>query len=109
MSETSSTTKDALRGMTGWAVLACLERGPGHGYGLLRRLQTSGWPNLKSGTLYPVLHRLEQTGLLSSRWEHDDASAGKRVFAITPAGVTSLRETEEALATAMNLIRENSP
>ena len=50
---------------------------------------------LTSGTVYPTLDRLEQAGLLKSRWEDEPAAhaAGRparRYFHLTAAGATSL-------------------
>jgi PadR family transcriptional regulator, regulatory protein PadR len=47
---------------------------------------------LQSGTLYPILLRLEKAGVLTSRWEDDRAEdlgrPRRRFYRITPAGVT---------------------
>ena len=62
---------------------------------------------LTSGTVYPTLDRLEQNGLLKSRWEEESAArAGgrpaRRYFNLTGAGATTLRE---ALTRYKNLRR----
>jgi DNA-binding PadR family transcriptional regulator len=51
-------------------VLDVLRNGPSYGYGIVKRIfeqskQTIRW---HEGTLYPVLHRLEKRGLLTSEW-----------------------------------------
>jgi len=55
--------------------------------------------HLSSGTLYPILLRLESAGWLVSRWEKvDPASVGRprrRLYRVTPTG---LRRTSEAFA-----------
>lgn len=50
---------------------------------------------LTSGTVYPTLDRLEQFGLLKSRWEdeaaaHREGRPARRYFHLTAAGVTAL-------------------
>ena len=50
---------------------------------------------LTSGTVYPTLDRLEQAGLLKSRWEdeaaaHAEGRPARRYFHLTAAGATSL-------------------
>jgi PadR family transcriptional regulator PadR len=72
-------------------LLALLNRGPAHGYRVLRGLQGKlcGW-RLKSGTVYPALHRMAEKGLISSnRVPHEDrpdtveyhlTSKGKKVL-----------------------------
>jgi DNA-binding PadR family transcriptional regulator len=60
---------------------------------------------LTSGTVYPTLDRLEQRGLLKSRWEpeavaHADGRPARRYFHLTAAGATTL---EAALRKYKNL------
>jgi PadR family transcriptional regulator PadR len=56
--------------------------------------------NLASGTLYPILLRLESAGWFISRWETvDPSSVGRprrRLYRLTPGG---LRRTSEVFAT----------
>ena len=52
---------------------------------------------LTSGTVYPTLDRLEQNGLLKSRWEEESAAhaegrPARRYFTLTAVGATALRE-----------------
>jgi DNA-binding PadR family transcriptional regulator len=58
-----------------------------HGYDLAR--ETS----LKSGTLYPILMRLERHGWLEAVWEHEPAPGRPRrhLYRLTPAGVAEAR------------------
>lgn len=52
-----------------------------HGYGLMQATQ------LKSGSLYPLLIRLSDEGLLDSRWETEaDSGRPRREYQLTPAG-----------------------
>src|SRR5205085_7541503 len=67
---------DALRGHLEALVLSTLLQGDAHGFEILRRLEqaAAGALQLKEGSLYPALYRLESAGLLSAQWE--DATAG---------------------------------
>jgi PadR family transcriptional regulator, regulatory protein PadR len=59
-----------------------------HGYALSKAT------GLQSGTLYPILARLQDRGYLESKWV-EPAHAGRpprHVFRLTPAGVTFARE-----------------
>jgi DNA-binding PadR family transcriptional regulator len=52
---------------------------------------------LPSGTVYPILRRLEQEGLLRASWEdpvtaRDEQRPPRRYYAITPAGETLLAQ-----------------
>ena len=59
-----------LKGHLDMIVLAALSAGPAHGYAVIEEIRRrSGQAfDLPEGTIYPALHRLEQAGLLSSRW-----------------------------------------
>lgn len=86
---------------------------PAERYGL-QLMQATGLP---SGTLYPILARLERAGWVESRWEEVDPAAegrpSRRYYRLTPAGVTEAR-TEVAtmhqqLARATPTTRRASP
>ncbi len=48
--------------------------------------------NLPEGTVYPVLHRLEAAGLLSSRWQTAESGRRRRVYALTKRGSRALAD-----------------
>lgn len=58
--------------------------GPIFGLGMIEELERHGY-HLSAGTLYPMLHRLEQTGLLKSKEIQLDGRR-RRVYRATPAG-----------------------
>jgi PadR family transcriptional regulator PadR len=62
----------------GTVVLACLLalRTPGYGYGLLRTLEAAGIPS-DANTIYPLLRRLEERGLLHSEWSIEETRPRK--------------------------------
>src|SRR6185312_7822977 len=68
-------------------VLAVLGGGPAHGYGLIEalRARSHGFFDLPEVTVYPALHRLERSGLVSSGWETEQGRK-RRVYALTAAG-----------------------
>jgi len=59
-------------------VLACLMalRAPEYGYALLKRLDVAGIPS-DGNTIYPLLRRLEERGLLESEWNTDESRPRK--------------------------------
>ena len=73
------------------ALLAALLAQPGcwrHGYEL------SGETGLKSGTLYPILMRMEDRGLLAARWEAaaPHGRPPRHLYRLTAQGVSWARE-----------------
>lgn len=80
-----------LRGVLDLAVLATLQSaGTSYGYALIQSLTEAGILDLKGGTIYPLLARLEQEGLVASEWHAGDGGPGRKYFTITPAGRAGL-------------------
>ena len=67
-------------------MLACLLalRESGYGYGLLKTLEAAGIPS-EGNTVYPLLRRLEERGLLESEWNTDE-SRPRKFYRTTRAG-----------------------
>ena len=60
--------------------------GTTHGYEIVQRLSAAGLGEIKGGTLYPVLARLEEQGLISSRWVGGVGGPGRKLVEITGVG-----------------------
>lgn len=76
----------------GSVVVACLLvlRQPGYGYGLLARLEEVG-VEVDANTLYPMLRRLENQGLLVSEWDTDGARP-RKYYLTSEKGAALARE-----------------
>ncbi|TWE30115.1 PadR family transcriptional regulator [Prauserella muralis] len=61
---------DAVRGHLDGMLLAVLEQGPLHGYGIIEALhqRSGGALDLPTGTVYPALRRLERAGWIDGVW-----------------------------------------
>lgn len=81
-----------MRGVLSLCVLAVVAEEETYGYAVAQRLQAAGLGSIKGGTLYPVLTRLEQEGLLTSTWREGDGGPGRKFFAATPAGIAALQD-----------------
>ena len=83
-----------LKGHLDMIVLAALAGGPAHGYAVIAAIKRKSGQtfDLPEGTIYPALHRLEQAGLLSSRWVTADSGRRRRVYALTRRGQRALVE-----------------
>ncbi len=80
---------DALKGHLDLLILSVLAEGPQHGYSVIEALRDRSEQafDLPEGTVYPVLHRLEQAGHLVSEWSVVGGRR-RRTYRITPSGGT---------------------
>lgn len=80
-------------------LLLLLHERPAHGYELLERLRGLGldYTDQEVGYVYRTLRAMEKEGLITSQWDTEGSGPAKRVYSITPQGVTVLREWAEAL------------
>ncbi len=78
------------RGSLIMAALAALQR-EAYGYALRQRLEDAGL-DVDEGTLYPLIRRLEEQGLLASRWAESDEGRKRRYYLISPEGRALLEE-----------------
>jgi PadR family transcriptional regulator, regulatory protein PadR len=85
---------EMLKGHLDMIVLAALVGGPAHGYAVIQeiRRRSGGAFDLPEGTIYPALHRLEQGGMLSSRWTAGESGRQRRVYSLTRGGRRSLAD-----------------
>jgi PadR family transcriptional regulator PadR len=85
--------RELLKGSTGTVVLAILAEGQLHGYQIakeMRRLSDEAL-QLGQGVLYPILHRLEDRGLIRGEWEQSTGTPSRKRYAITKSGLAELR------------------
>ncbi|MCI1650239.1 PadR family transcriptional regulator [Bifidobacterium tibiigranuli] len=105
-------TADAARWPALWiraamrtAILQTVEHEPLHGYGIVLALEANGFGRPKGGSLYPILDELTEGGWLTSQWEEASSGPGRKVYALTDAGQSRLRDERKqwsALAAALH-------
>ena len=86
-----------LQGTLDLLVLNALALGPLHGLGVSRRIEqiTKGTFQVKPGSLFPALHRMEEAGWLVSLWGESENNRRAKYYRLTKAGQRQLKtETE---------------
>lgn len=84
---------DTMQGSLDLLVLKVLSRQPKlHGYAIMTAIkQISGDVlNAEVGSLYPALHRMEETGWIRAEWAAKDAGRRTRLYQLTAAGKKQL-------------------
>src|SRR5262245_18472345 len=84
---------ELLRGTLDVLILKALDLGENHGLGIARRVEqlTRGAFEVKAGSLFPALHRLEERGWLAATWGESETRRRARYYRLTAAGRRRLR------------------
>jgi PadR family transcriptional regulator PadR len=78
------------------AALASLWRGRLYGLEIIRFLENHSQLALAEGTIYPILSRLKDEGMLTSEWVEADAGHPRKYYSLTDAGRRRVRLMAEA-------------
>jgi PadR family transcriptional regulator, regulatory protein PadR len=87
-----------LQGTLDLLVLRAVSTGALHGLGISRRIEqmTRGAFQVKAGSLFPALHRMEQAGWLEGVWGESENHRKAKFYKLTEAGQRQLQvETEQ--------------
>ena len=102
---THSTSGGRALSLATVAVLKAVADGYRYGFDIMDRT------DLPSGTVYPILGRSEEAGLVRSHWEaqgvaHKEKRPPRRYYEISPAGARALRAAIEYYRTLGGLLRD---
>ncbi len=89
---------DLLQGTLHLLVLQALAPQPLHGLGVAQRINqiTKQTFEVKPGSLFPALHRMEESGWLKANWGESENNRRAKFYSLTSAGRRQLeRETED--------------
>src|SRR5580698_1346602 len=101
---------DALQGSLDLLVLKILSRRPSlHGYAIMAAIQEISGEVLRAeeGSLYPALHRMEESRWIRAKWVTKDSGRRARIYDLTAAGKKQLAVEEsrwEAVTSAVNRV-----
>jgi PadR family transcriptional regulator len=110
--ESEQPEAELLQGTLDLLILKVVDLEPLHGYGIAQRLKqiTRDALQIRQGSLYPALYRLEKRGFLKATWKKV-AGRDAKFYAVTKAGARQL-ETEtdgwERLSSAVRLVLETT-
>ena len=89
---------DLPQGTLDLLILKALSLAPQHGWGISERLQQISGSALqvKEGSLYPSLHRLERRGLVKARWRASENNRRAKYYELTARGKRELAAESDA-------------
>lgn len=94
------------KGILEFCILSILSRGDAYASDIIRELKESELI-IVEGTLYPLLMRQKNAGLLSYRWEESQQGPPRKYYALTDQGkafLNELRKSWKELVSAVNAI-----
>jgi PadR family transcriptional regulator len=106
MSNQDEFTADLLQGTLDLLVLKALSAQPLHGLGVSTRINqiTKGTFDVKPGSLFPALHRMEEAGWLKAEWGESENNRRAKFYSLTKAGRRQLKtETEDWLTISVGI------
>ena len=85
---------ELLQGTLNLLILKAVALEPNHGLGIARRIEqvTQGTFQVKPGSLFPALHRLEEQGFLAAEWGESENNRRAKFYRLTKAGRRRLEE-----------------
>jgi PadR family transcriptional regulator PadR len=100
--------KNDLQGTLDLLVLKTLSQtGALHGYGIVLHIQIASDELLRieEGSLYPALHRMEQSGWVSSQWALTETNRKAKYYKLTAVGRRQLEEAERSFERLVKGVR----
>lgn len=98
------------KGMLEFCVLLLLKRGDAYASEMIASLKAAHLIVME-GTLYPLLTRLKNDGLLSYRWEESTQGPPRKYYSITPDGLLFLEQLQESwneISRSVQLLTDDS-
>jgi DNA-binding PadR family transcriptional regulator len=91
--------------------LAALLEGPLHGYGIVKRASelSGGRLRIAAGTLYGVLDRLREQGLVADEGQEIVGGRARRSYRLTAAGEGALADEAERMRAAARVVHSRRP
>jgi transcriptional regulator len=104
---------DLIQGTLDVLILKSLASESRHGWAIAKRIQSASGDvlQIKQGSLYPALHRLENQGLIRAEWRTNETGREARFYSLTKAGRSHLQAEVsqwERLSAAIHLTLKNT-
>jgi DNA-binding PadR family transcriptional regulator len=100
--------KDLVAASATPLVLAILAEGESYGYAILKRVRVLSGGELEwtDGMLYPLLHRLERLGHVTTDWRTPPEGRRRKYYVITDEGRTALADQQRQWATVTQALND---
>lgn len=101
-------SKELLKGSTTTLILSLLHSKPMYGYEIIKELESksNGIFSFKEGTIYPILHSLEEKELIVSYWGEGNGKRKRKYYKINDQGKEFIQEKKEEWSVFKNAVDE---
>jgi transcriptional regulator len=104
---------DLIQGTLDVLILKSIAAEPRHGWAIAQRIEAVSGDvlQIKQGSLYPALHRLEQQGFISAEWRPNETGREAKFYTLTRAGRAQLKQESsewDRLSAAVRLVLRNA-
>lgn len=79
-----------MKGILEGCILKIISQSETYGYEIVTSLQKNGFTDVKEGTLYPILLRLEKKELITATYKPSPLGPSRKYYSLTPAGMDYL-------------------
>lgn len=99
--------KELIAASTEPLILSLLSRGESYGYALIQEVKRLSGDKIEwtDGMLYPVLHRMEENGWITSRWVEVENGRRRKYYSIETGGKKALKEKREQWAVLASVFK----
>ncbi|HJR92735.1 MAG TPA: PadR family transcriptional regulator [Acidimicrobiia bacterium] len=81
-----------LKGVLDMCLLSIIREEPSYGYEMVNKLQDRGLRLVSEGSIYPLLSRLQKSGLVDGYLVQSSEGPARKYYRITDAGLIALDE-----------------
>lgn len=101
-------SSNLIKGNMSLILLSSLIDGDKYGYEITKEILklTNNEIQLKEGSLYPALHKLEKLGMVESYWQQQElGKPGRKYYKITPDGLKYVKEERKNWSSLIEIMR----
>ena len=98
--------KDLVAASSAPLILSILQEGESYGYAIIQRVRelSQGHMQWTDGMLYPVLHRMEERGWITSRWKAAENGRKRKYYSIKNDGKHALNDQRKQWTTVHSVL-----
>lgn len=103
-----NTQSQMRKGILEFCILSIIKRGEAYPSDIIEEMKNAEM-HILEGTLYPLLTRLKNSGMLTYRWEESSAGPPRKYFSLTQQGkqfYKELQQTWDELSNAVNTLTQ---